>query len=325
MSKAWTSLEHQVWKLLKELSLESHEKFILAVSGGLDSMVLLEVFLNLKPRAELKVAYYHHGSSKQKQQEEFRNQALGIVKQKIQNLNKNNVHFYTEMSSVELLSENEMRNSRWNFLRSLVQPDEIIVTAHHLDDRLETMLLKMIRGTSIDGFSSFQIWNQQILRPFLETPKSDLLIYAQEAQLSWIEDPSNMEEHYLRNWMREKWLKDLDDKVPSGCKNLAKSLLRINQAIGENQPLELKFGSSSDSNEILIIDTLSINRQWFVSLTKADQLRSLALFLKKHQMYKFTTGQLEEIRKRLDKNQKDITFEILGRKWVINATQIMLG
>jgi len=59
-------------------------------------------------------------------------------------------------------------------------------------------------------------------------------------------------------------------------------------------------------------------------IIQSDQLRGLALFLKSHQIHNFTSGQLEEIKKRLDNNQKDITFEILGKKWVINASQIML-
>lgn len=320
MKRPWTSLEHHVWKKLKEFSLETHDNFILAISGGLDSMVLLEVLVNLKPQANFKVAYYHHGPSNFKSQEEFRDRAYEVVQQRVQSFNKKNVIFVGGRSSNELLSEDKMRSARWSFLRGLVHSNEVVVTAHHLDDRLETMLLKMIRGTSIDGLFSFKIWNHEILRPFLETTKQDLLVYAQTAELYWVEDPSNSEDHYLRNWVREKWLKDLDEKLPAGSKNLSKSLLRINEFVGEvkgeGQSLELELGLNTDAT--------GLNRQWFVSLSRENQLRSLALFLKKHQMYNFTSGQLKEIQKRLDKNQKDIKFELLGRKWVINASQIML-
>lgn len=320
MSEVWTAFEHRIWKSLKEYNLDTRNDFILAVSGGLDSMVLLSVFLKLKPQARIKVAHYHHGAidnnTTNKSQEEYRNRALEIVKHKISNLDKSNVTFCSAKSPDILSSEELMRNSRWSYLRSLKTSDEVFVTAHHLDDRLETMLLKMIRGTGVDGLLLFKTWNQEVFRPFLDISKSDLLEYAEDHKISWVEDPSNTEDHYLRNWLREKWLKELDQKLSHGSENLAKSLLRIIEGLNESQTFELVFASESESR--------SLSRGWYVSLSKSDQFRSLALFLKKHQIYDFTTGQLEEIRKRLDKNQKDITFELLKRKWVINASQIML-
>ncbi|MEK6628212.1 MAG: tRNA lysidine(34) synthetase TilS [Bdellovibrionota bacterium] len=316
MSEVWTALEHQIWKLLKEYNLEAKDEFILAVSGGLDSMVLLSVFLKLKPQAKITVAHYHHGNSGDKIQDEYRNRALAVVKEKVLCLGKVDVKFCSEKSSINLTSEELMRNSRWSYLRSLKTSSEVIATAHHLDDRLETILLKMIRGAGIDGILSFKVWNQEIFRPFLNISKVDLLKYAEDHKITWVEDPSNDEEHYLRNWLREKWLKDLDQKLSQGSTNLAKSLMRIVSELNESQVFELIFYPESES--------MALSRGWYESLSKSDQLRSLALFLKKHQIFSFTSGQLEEIRKRLDKNQKDITFEILSRKWVINASQIML-
>lgn len=320
MREIWTGFEHSIWQKLKEHNLDKHNNFILAVSGGLDSMVLLQIFLKLKPQCNLKVAHYHHGCTIDKSQEKFRSRAYEVVKHKVSQQflkpNKTNLVFCAARSSEVLSSEEQMRNSRWNYLRSLVTSDEVIVTGHHLDDAYETMLLKMIRGTTADGLLAFKMWNKEVFRPFLQTSKSDLMAYAQKQGITWLDDPSNSEDSYLRNWLREKWLKDLDKRVNSGRKNLFRSLLKMSMALNETQTLELVF-----------VDRLGsgiLNRQWYVSLSKVDQLRSLALFLKKHQIYKFTSGQLEEIRKRLDKNQKDITFDLLGKKWVINASQIML-
>ncbi len=318
MSEAWTALEHQIWKQLKEHDLTAHDHFILAISGGLDSMVLLEAFLRIKPAANIKVAYYHHGPSDDPEQQDFRKRAGEIVQHKISGLKDGNgqIVFCTAGSPALLQSEDEMRNARWAYLRSLQEDDEIIVTGHHLDDRLETMLLKMIRGTGPEGFAAFKVRSSDVFRPFLETPKDELLKYAQKRELVWIDDPSNKQESYLRNWLREKWLKELDNRVESGSKNLAKSLLKIEAAANE----KLSFQLVLDPNE----ENFVLNRQWYVSLSKTDQLRGLALFLKMHQIHSFTSGQLEEIRKRLDKNQKDFTFELLKKKWVINVSQIVL-
>lgn len=317
MNENWAALEHQIWRQLKACELTEHQQFILAVSGGLDSMVLLEIFLRIKPRSSLKVAYYHHGPSEDRAQEDYRNQVLHAMQHKISSLNQKRVIFCSEQSSDFLSSEEQLRVARWSFLRGLkTSENDVIVTAHHLDDRLETSLLKMIRGAGPDGFIAFKMWNHEIFRPFYDTPKSELLLYAQERQLTWAEDPSNRQDRYLRNWLREKWLKDLDGRVPGGSRNLAKSLLKIEAAANEKLSFELVLEPGEEK--------FVLSRQWYVSLSNEDQLRALALFLKKHQIHSFTSGQLEEIRKRLDKNQKDFTFQLLKKNWVINVSQIVL-
>lgn len=317
MSQNWSDFEHSLWKSLKKCELDSHQHFLLTVSGGLDSMVLLESFLNVKPQAHIKVVHFHHGDSANKEVTQFRQLAHDHVQNYVLIKNSSHLQFISKKSEIELSSEDEMRTARWNFINSQKAKHDVLVTGHHLDDHIETLLLKMIRGTSVDGFVTFKMWNDSIFRPFIELPKSDLLNYAKSCQLDWIEDFSNQQTHYLRNWIRGVWLKELDDKVEGGRSNLGRSLFRILAELNHHSEFCLVYSPDSQQE--------SLSRQWFLTLSKSDQLRGLALFLKKHQIHSFTTGQLEEIRKRLDKNQKDYTFEILGRKWVINATQIMLG
>ncbi|MBY0553508.1 tRNA lysidine(34) synthetase TilS [bacterium] len=312
---AWDNLNHQVWKNIKECGLEQKDSFVLCISGGLDSMVLLDVFLKVKPTSRIKVVHYHHGISAHTELQKFRDSNVQLIREICMNSGRN-VEFLTAKSSEELRSEEQFRNARWNFIRSIKQESDVVVTAHHLDDRFETILLKMIRGTSSEGLTSFKMWNGEILRPLLDQAKSELMLYAKKHNLDWNEDPSNSDDSYLRNWLRQVWLAKLDEKVNGGSQNFAKSLFKIADLVLETQTFELIMEPNSES--------LALSRQWYVSLSKQDQLRALALFLKKHHILSFTTGHLEEIGKRLDKNQKDITFEILGRKWVINASQIML-
>lgn len=315
-SASWDNFDHLIWKNLKESGLENHNNFVLCVSGGLDSMVLLNVFTKLKAQGQLKVLHYHHGPSNEAGLQKFRDANVNLINQQVEKSGHLKIGFITEKSSKELTSEQQMRESRWEFIRRHVSASDCVVTAHHLDDRFETLLMKMLRGTGVEGFVAFKMWNNEIFRPFLNLAKSELLEYAQKHKIDWNEDPSNKDESYLRNWIREKWLPELDQKMSGASKNLAKSLFKIGDSIAETQTFELIMDPESE--------TLALSRQWYVSLSKSEQLRALSLFLKKHQIMSFTTGQLEEIVKRLDKNQKDITFEILGRKWVINASQIML-
>ncbi len=316
MQKKWNGFEHQIWKNLADQGLEKHDNFMLSVSGGLDSMVLLKVMQALKPQAHIKVFHYHHGPSQFADLADFRSQCRTLIQSEISNSGFSNSRFLTAEGEIELLSEEKARDARWTALNSFTEPQDIVVTAHHLDDRLETVLLKLIRGTSHEGISGFQMWNRKVLRPFLNVSKAELKTYAEEKAVRWCEDPTNQESDYLRNWLRNEWLPDLERKVTGGRDNLGRSLLRIADTLKESSTFEQSFELNSQG--------CKVSRSWYSFLSKNEQLRALALLLRKQEIREFTAGQLEEIRKRLDKNQKDLTFEMLERKWVINATHIVL-
>lgn len=300
----WGPFEHLIWKNFINCGLEGRERFVLPVSGGLDSMVLLHVVKKLKPAAVFKILHYHHGSSRKPEQQSYRNQVVEFL--------QNRESVIVEKAVDLLSSEQEMREARWSFIRRKAEPGEIILTGHHLDDRLETILLKLVRGSSLEGISAFQMWNGKLFRPLLNVSKLQLLDYAQINKLEWKEDPSNQDPAYLRNWLREVWLPQLEQRLAGGTKNMARSLLNIVDQSSQSRTFELVFEGEA------------ISRDWFKELENSEQLRALAQYLKLNGIISFSTGQLEEIRKRLDKNQKDITFELLGKKWVINAMQIMI-
>ena len=323
---SWTNLEHDAWKLLKLYGLEAEKSYFLAVSGGLDSMVLLHVMQRIRPQAELVIGYYHHGESDSLVLTSFRNQSLDLVQKTCLQYPVNQVRFVTEKSQQTLKSENAFREARWHFFRKQAADNKPILTAHHLDDWIETLTLKLIRGVGPEGFTSFKVWNQEILRPFLETKKSVLLDYAQINSLGWLEDPSNDSSQYLRNWLRNEWFKSLDEKNPSGYENYSRSLLRLCQELEDVPTFELRFFSNTTDSDSIIGEKnrAALDRKWFFSLSETHQMKALALFLRHHSIFNISQGQIAEIQKRLDKNQKDITFEVAHVKWLININQIML-
>jgi tRNA(Ile)-lysidine synthase len=296
-SSQWGSFEHAIWKNLKDSGLNEVQSFILAVSGGLDSMVLLHLMHKLKPQARFKVVHFHHGPADDSALLNYRDQCLKLIEKETELLKQS--HNTILISSVS---------------KALLQSED--VTAHHLDDRLETIMLKLLRGSSLDGVSSFKMWNGKIFRPFLNISKNQLYEYAQNNNIKWLDDPSNSESEFLRNWLRNEWLVQLDKKLEGGRLNLAKSLIKIADQAIDNDDFASKFQENCISNQL--------NRNWYFTLSRNDQLRCLALVLKQVGVHQFTSGHLEEIRKRLDKNQKELTFELLGIKWVINATQVVL-
>ena len=317
---SWNDFEHSIWKQLKSESLTDRSEFILAISGGLDSMVLLSAFIKIKPQSQIIVAHYHHGESESKEVNIYRDQALQIVKSYCE---AKNLKFYQAKSSVKLSSEAEFRESRLAFFKQIKanHPEAVFTTAHHKDDLLETWLLKMMRGTGAEGLENFKLWNQVTLRPLLAFTKAEIRLYAQTEEVVWIDDPTNQYSDYLRNWVRNEWLKDLALRVPGSIDNLTNSLQRLISEVKVNdEVLLISYEYNSEGNTTKAV----FKRTEFLQLSHSDQMKSLARALKGIGQREFSQGQLEEIIKRLDKNKKDIIFSTAGVNWFINAQQVML-
>lgn len=110
-------------------------------------------------------------------------------------------------------SEATARQARYDFLRRCCKEHKAIaiVTAHHQDDLLETALLAIMRGTGWRGLAPF-VAQSDVLRPLIDTPKWQLIGYARKQGLTWREDVTNMDEHYMRNYIRHTLMPLLDQK-----------------------------------------------------------------------------------------------------------------
>lgn len=317
---SWNDFEHSIWKQLKSESLTDTSQFILAISGGLDSMVLLKALQKLKPLSEIIVTHFHHGESAVPEIKLFRDQAFELVKAYCQS---NSLKFLSQRAQEKLSSENDFRKARNIFFNQVRTefPQAIFATAHHKDDLLETWLLKMIRGSGVESLENFKFWDHRILRPLLIFTKAEVLAYAKTEGVSWIEDPSNEKSDYLRNWLRNQWLKDLSAKIPGSIENLTDSLSRLVAEVRTSDPvIEINY----DLTAFGAPTKASFSRAEYLILSHSDQVKTLARALKGIGQRSFSQGQLEEIIKRLDKNQKDILFSVAGVNWFINAQQVML-
>ena len=178
-------------------------RYVIAVSGGVDSVVLLDMVVrgalpnsNSKiPIANLVVAHFDHGIRAESAEDaEFvKNLAATYGLQcetKRENLGKN-------------ASEEHARNRRYAFLRSIAKKHHAkIVTAHHADDVVETIAINLTRGTGWRGLAVLD--SSDIWRPLLDTTKNELLAYAKIHRLEWREDSTNQDTKYLRNQLRQK-------------------------------------------------------------------------------------------------------------------------
>jgi tRNA(Ile)-lysidine synthase len=169
-------------------------KYIAAVSGGVDSVVLLNM-LAKDQQLDLVVAHFDHVTRDNSAKDcEF-----------VQKLaEKYNLPFeYTEGRLGLKASEASAREARYKFLRRTKDKYNAtaIVTAHHQDDLIETMILNLMRGTSRKGMTSLGE-HADIKRPLLTSTKQELINYAKANNLEWREDDTNLDPKYLRNWIR---------------------------------------------------------------------------------------------------------------------------
>ena len=168
-------------------------KKILAVSGGVDSMCLLWKYRN---DSNVVVAHFDHGTRASSAED-----ALFVEKQ----TKKLNLPFCIERAKLgPKVSEEEARSYRYAFLKKLAKNlDGEIYTAHHLNDLAESIAINLSRGTSWRGLTPFS--DQTIKHPFIKSglTKNDLLKYAAKNQITFRQDPTNTEDQYLRNRIRE--------------------------------------------------------------------------------------------------------------------------
>lgn len=176
--------------------------YVVAVSGGVDSMVLLDV-LRRKPHLKLIVAHFDHGirddsaEDRKLVQRIARSHGLPFV--------------YGHGSLGAGASEDAARQARYAFLRKVRDASgaRAIVTAHHEDDLLETAVLNLLRGTGRRGLTSIQT-SPHLHRPLLVMTKPQLIDYARQHNLMWREDSTNQDLQYRRNVVRHELLTKLE-------------------------------------------------------------------------------------------------------------------
>lgn len=169
--------------------------YVVAVSGGVDSVVLLDMMARHRDKNRIIVAHFDHGIREESAADARFVRALS-----------QRYHLPFEAQREELgenASEALARERRYIFLRQLAKRyDAKIVTAHHQDDLIETIAINLVRGTGWRGLSVFA--GNDIIRPLVIKQKGELYDYALSHQLEWVEDITNQSDKYLRNRLRRR-------------------------------------------------------------------------------------------------------------------------
>jgi tRNA(Ile)-lysidine synthase len=188
------AIEMSVQKLLAR-----RQRLVLAVSGGADSAVLLDVVIRLRPPDHrIVVASVDHGTGAS---------ATESTAMTVATAARAGLPAISERLSLPRHDEASLRSARWQFLRRVASSQEAsVVTAHSLDDHVETVVMRILRGSSARGLAG--LWaKSDIERPLLEHRRETIREYARLRGLEFTEDPSNSSLAYLRNRIRLELLR----------------------------------------------------------------------------------------------------------------------
>ena len=176
-------------------ALENRGHAVLAVSGGLDSMVLLTAAATLpaRKRRDITVATFDHGTGK------AAGRAAALVARYSSRLG---IQCVSGRASTIGTKEEEWRRGRWAFLQQVAaERAAVIVTAHTLDDQIETVFMRILRDAGPRGLAGLYA-ESEILRPFLDFGRPKLETYARRLRVPFVQDPSNADRRHLRNRIR---------------------------------------------------------------------------------------------------------------------------
>jgi tRNA(Ile)-lysidine synthase len=252
-------------------------RYVVAVSGGVDSVALLNM-LSKQRGYKLSVAHFDHGIREEPIQDRLYVQALA---------KQYGLPFvYDEGHLGPQASEATARQARYDFLRRVqaLSQAEAIITAHHQDDVLETAIINMIRGTGRKGLTSLHS-RSDTLRPLLQVPKSYLVAYAQDQGLAWREDSTNLDTSYLRNHVRHNIIPQFSDEARTDLINIIMSLEYTNRELDEALAAELQVKAHGGP----------IDRAWFTHLPHETAREVMASWLRSQGLADFGSKTLERL------------------------------
>ncbi|WP_436517392.1 tRNA lysidine(34) synthetase TilS [Ekhidna sp. To15] len=198
------------------------EKVLLAVSGGLDSMVMAHLFL--KEKIPIAIAHCNYGLRG--------DESDGDEAFVMDWADKQDISCHAKAIEITGSVQLEARNARYEWFTELALEHNYdkVATAHHLSDSLETILINLTRGTGIKGMSGISVKNENVIRPLLFADKQRLHDFAMQQDLEWREDSSNSKTDYDRNLIRHDVVPELLKLNPSLFKTFGLTTERLSYA-----------------------------------------------------------------------------------------------
>ncbi len=242
------------------------KNYYVALSGGADSIVLLNELIKIQREFDLNLTAIHINHNIQKDSKKWKDICADFCK-------KNEIKFIHRTLSRKNKSssnlEKKLRDERYQIFEKIMKKNTILFMGHHLDDAVETFFLRILRGSGIEGLTSIpkerSLGKGKLIRPFLSLTKKDIILKAKKDSLKYIDDPSNKDNSFDRNYLRNIILPKIEKRWPSYRKNLHQLISNLYEANSL-----LIFQAEEDFNYVSIKkNTLSLNK--FLHLSTVRQ------------------------------------------------------
>lgn len=251
-----------------------------ALSGGLDSSVLLHALVSLKGRQTLPVLraiHVHHGLQPAADAWPAHCQRL------CDGLGVELAVRHVQVAPAASI-EQSARDARYAAFAEALLPGEVLLTGQHRDDQAETLLLRLLRGAGVRGLAGMPVRRRlgvgELLRPLLDVSRAELLAYAQAHGLQWVEDPSNQQTQFSRNYLRHAVLPAITARWPQVRRSLARTaghLAEARELLDELAQEDLALLSAPD--EFSWLKLPSLNLPALKQLSPARQRNALQYWL----------------------------------------------
>jgi tRNA(Ile)-lysidine synthase len=203
---------------------ERPQRFVVALSGGLDSSVLLHALASGRTEHGLPILAVHVDHGLQSESASWADQCEEFATQL-------GVEFVRKRAVVDLASGTGMeaaaRQARYDAMRPVVEAGDWLLSAHHLDDQAETVLYNLMRGSGTAGLAGMagarRLGGGWLVRPLLDVPRCELQDYADEHSIRYVTDPSNIDDQFDRNYLRLRVLPQLERRWPDAAARIRRS------------------------------------------------------------------------------------------------------
>jgi len=272
------------------------KRYWLAYSGGIDSHVLLHVLANhqhIFGDAKFQAVHINHALSPQADQwaEHCR-----LTCERLQ------IPFIDiDVDATPRPGESpeaRAREVRYQAIERLIKPDDCLLTAHHQDDQVETLLLQLVRGSGPKGLAAMPEWasfhNGHLARPLIHVRREDIHVYAAANQLKWITDESNLDLKFDRNFIRHEIVPRLTQRWPSLAQTISRSARYCAEAV-----------EILDHDARQVLESINPNAQPYLpvsrllQLSKAQQRNTLRYWIHQHGKNTPSSTRLEQVTEQL--------------------------
>jgi len=206
----------------------SSDRYVIAISGGVDSAVLTHIFHKLE--LNFRTVFINHNQKGSKELMQSAQALSDILK-----LNHKCIETDIKIDS----SETVMREARYEVLNNDIDEKEILVTAHHRDDKVETFFINLLRGTRLKGLTSIALKRKNIIRPLINTSKSQIIEYAKDNDIYFQNDVTNFDNSISRNWIRNELIPEIENRFPGNLNNkITDLILEIEESTKEDSEIK---------------------------------------------------------------------------------------